>query len=96
MTTSERRYQQAIRELGCIICLLFRGIYSPAEIHHILSGGRRIGEKYVLGLCQRHHRGGFNNSLCTSRHPYRQAFVTRYGAEEYLRQEANKRIPVAA
>ncbi len=96
MTKADEQYQDALRQLGCIVCNLFNGCYTPASIHHILSGGRRIGERHVLPLCYPHHQGGFNDERCVSRHPYRVAFIKRYGSEEWLRDEANKRIRVAA
>ncbi len=96
MTKSEKAHQDAIRSLGCIVCLIHVGVRSDCDIHHMLDGGRRIGEMHVLGLCPTHHRGGFNNPECVSRHPYKKAFEARYGSEEWLRDEANKRVRVAA
>lgn len=34
-----------------------RGIYNaPCEAHHTKSGDRRRGHKFVVGLCEWHHR----------------------------------------
>ena len=83
MTNEEKAFHAAVRDLGCIVCRN-RGAQTPAEIHHILQGGRRKGEKYVLGLCALHHRGGANCEEYTSRHPWRKAFEARYGTEYEL------------
>ena len=80
MTNDEKAFHRAVRDLGCIVCRQV-GAQTPAEIHHILQGGRRKGEKYVLGLCALHHRGGANCAEYTSRHPWRSAFEARYGTE---------------
>lgn len=56
---------EKLKELGCIACILFmergkkRGSVltgRSAEVHHLLSGNRRRGHKYTIGLCGWHHR----------------------------------------
>jgi len=76
----QKRFQDAVRDAGCIVCH-GEGVDSPCEIHHLLRGGRRLGEDYVLGLCQIHHRGQINTPQAVSRHPWRLEFETRYGTE---------------
>ena len=55
---AEQARFDAIKAAGiCIACKL-RGVDSYAvEIHHLLSGGRRIGHMATIGLCCWHHRG---------------------------------------
>lgn len=96
MTKAEQAYQASVREQGCIVCLEYEGVRSECDIHHMLDGGRRIGEMHVLGLCPTHHRGGFNDEHCVSRHPYRRAFEQRYGTEAWLHERQNKRLEKAA
>lgn len=84
MTKASQAFHAAVRELGCIVCRLFLHTFSPCDVHHLLSGGRRIGEMHVIGLCEKHHRSGENNAGWISRHPWRAAFVKRYGTEESL------------
>ena len=83
MNKEQKRFQGAVRAVGCIVCR-GKGVDSPAEIHHILSGSRRLGEDYVLGLCQIHHRGQINTAEAVSRHPWRREFEARYGTELHL------------
>jgi hypothetical protein len=54
--TEQARFD-AIKAAGvCVACRL-RGVASYAvEIHHLLSGGRRIGHMATVGLCIWHHR----------------------------------------
>lgn len=52
----------AIREIGCICCLIKGRGFVPAEKHHLLTtglhgNGRRRGEQYTIGLCSYHHQG---------------------------------------
>ena len=89
VTKDQKRFQDAIRALGCIVCL-GQKVDSPAEIHHILSGSRRIGEDSVLGLCQIHHRGQINNEEAVSRHPWRREFEARYGTEAELLEKTRE------
>ena len=83
MNKDQKRFQDRVRALGCIVCH-GKGVDSPAEIHHVLNGSRRIGEDSVLGLCQIHHRGQINTAEVVSRHPWRREFEARYGTEEEL------------
>ena len=58
-TVEERRWMSAIVRVGCIACHVsgHRGV--PAEVHHMLSGGRRRGHLFTLPLCSPgHHRNG--------------------------------------
>lgn len=58
-TKAEQARFDAMKEQGiCIACCL-RGERrpQPIEIHHLLSGGKRRGHLFTVGLCQWHHRG---------------------------------------
>ena len=48
---------RAFQVIGCVACRQ-RGIYSQADVHHLLSGGRRRGHRATVPLCVWHHRGG--------------------------------------
>ena len=85
----QKRFQDAVRAAGCIVCR-GEGVDSPCEIHHILSGSRRLGEDYVLGLCQIHHRGQINTAEAVSRHPWRREFEARYGTELELLEKTRE------
>ena len=63
MTKDEKTYQAKVRQVGCIACRIVLKIHSIGEIHHMLSGGRRRGEMFVLSLCPSHHRGGFSGKV---------------------------------
>lgn len=89
MTKEQKAFQALARDLGCIVCK-GEGVDSPAEIHHILSGSRRLGEDYVLGLCQIHHRGQINTVQAVSRHPWRREFEARYGTEMELLEKTRE------
>ena len=51
----------AVKTHGCLCCWIMGYPHDPdgpmVEAHHLLSGGRRRGHRYVVGLCQWHHRG---------------------------------------
>lgn len=100
MTKSEQKWCDSVRQLGCIVCRNEGRGYVPCSVHHILSGGRRIGHHHVIGLCPTHHQSGLNNDQFVSRHPFRRAFEKRYGTEDELlaqtRELVNNKIKVAA
>lgn len=89
MTKIEKALQDRIRELGCIVCLQ-QGYHSPCDLHHLLRGGRRIGEDSVIGLCPLHHRSGLNTEKLVSRHPWRNEFERRYGTEAKLLEKTRE------
>jgi hypothetical protein len=77
----------AICQLGCIVCHLFLGVFSPAEPHHMLSGGRRRGHFFTIPLCFLHHRSGRNDEEVVSRDQNQRRFEKRYGTEDSLLAE---------
>jgi hypothetical protein len=55
-TQDEAARMAAIKAGPCVACHQ-RGIRSWCpEVHHLLSGGRRIGHLATVGLCEWHHR----------------------------------------
>lgn len=55
-TKDEASRMDAVKQGPCVACHQ-RGIASwMPEIHHLLSGGRRIGHMATVGLCAWHHR----------------------------------------
>jgi len=94
MTRSEALHLDKVQALGCIACYQ-EGVYSPAEIHHILDGNRRIGHHSVLPLCVPHHRGGSDGDSyphAVSRHPFKRRFEDKYGTEQVLLAQVKERL----
>lgn len=86
MTKLEEQWVDAIVQLGCIACYLQGFPGTPAEVHHILDGGRRIGHLDTLPLCSPgHHRNG-DGVRKISRHPFKARFEQAYATEETLLQ----------
>lgn len=60
-TKAQAIRMEAIHRCGCIACRKYRGLISPAEVHHLTVGGRhgqkRRGHDFTVGLCAWHHRG---------------------------------------
>lgn len=59
MTRKEKRWIETIKEqVGCLACYQDSGILgTPADAHHLIDGGRRIGHLHTVPLCAWHHRG---------------------------------------
>lgn len=77
----------AITRLGCIVCINEGWGATPAAVHHLLEGGRRISHLHTIPLCPSHHNAGVNNHSCVSRHPHKRAFERRYGPETRLLEQ---------
>ena len=47
----------AFRRIGCVACRKNGHAGVPADVHHLLVGGKRAGHRYTVPLCAWHHRG---------------------------------------
>jgi Recombination enhancement, RecA-dependent nuclease len=95
MTNAERRWMDAITQLGCIVCLMTGRGPTPAEPHHMLRGGRRMGHLFTIPLCPIHHRSGRDDEEVTSRDQCQRRFEARYGSEQSLLDETRRRVEAA-
>jgi PHP family Zn ribbon phosphoesterase len=77
-TKVEREWMTRIADLGCVACRQ-DGIESPASVHHIVQGNRRLGHLHTIPLCPLHHQG--DGRQVPSVHFTKRTFVQRYGTE---------------
>ena len=92
MTKAESEWCDAITAIGCIACLLQGFPGTPGEVHHLLSGGRRIGHLHTLCLCAPgHHRYG-DGVRKISRHPTKARFESAYGTEASLLEKTRELV----
>jgi hypothetical protein len=89
-TAKERKWMNAITQLGCIVCLLDRGVKSPTQIHHIDGKTKPDAHLNSIPLCYLHHQAGTDCCEYVSRHPYKARFVARYGTEQHLLAETKR------
>jgi hypothetical protein len=57
MNRMEQLRVERMMRLGCIACAWLDIPCVAQECHHILSGGRRMGDWWTLPLCRGHHQG---------------------------------------
>ena len=99
-TKEELERYVRLKELGCIVTRLKRGVWAYPEIHHMTSGGRRLGNDKTIPLTDWYHRGVIpadckTSSEATSKYGPSMAkdkleFECVFGGEEYLLAETNK------
>jgi hypothetical protein len=86
MTKREEAHMDKVARLGCIICREFKGVYSPAAIHHCTRLGKRDHMKTV-GLCPNHHQyGPFGDAI----HNGYRIFAAQYMTEQELLSRVNE------
>lgn len=104
-TKAQQRRFIDLQLVGCIACRI-EGLADdhrpePADVHHIVMGGKRLGHDYTLPLCPWHHRGVNVSQLPTSavemmRGPSlarsKREFVQRYGTELCLLEIVNRHL----
>lgn len=77
---------------GCIACKIDGNGHVQPAIHHMLSGGRRIGHLFTLPLCQPGHHMDGQQLGRISRHPWKRQFEQKYGTEQELLQILQKEL----
>lgn len=92
MTKKEKAWMDAITQLGCIVCVITGKGETPAEPHHMLSGGRRKGHLYTIPLCPTHHRSGRNDDEVVSRDQNQRRFEAEYGTEADLLKRVQQMV----
>lgn len=92
-TTKQVKRWKRLVELGCVACALDGVLGVPGDIHHLLSGGKRISHDHTVCLSPWHHRGilppgrkaeDFEHEHGPSLALKPKAFRRRYGDEEEL------------
>lgn len=83
-TVAESAWMDAITALGCIACIIDGHPETPGAVHHILSGGRRMGHMHTLCLCDPGHHQNGQQFGKVSRHPFKTRFEQQYGSESDL------------
>jgi len=87
-----RRWRHA-QDIGCVACILDGVGGVPGDVHHVLSGGRRVSHDATVVLCPWHHRGvlpsgrkadEFAEVHGPSLAHTPNAFKRRYGSDEEL------------
>jgi hypothetical protein len=81
-TKAEQSHMDAVRALGCIVCM--KDGYRDAAIHHTDGKTKPGAHLKVLPLCYEHHQGGADKGQFISRHPYKARFESAYGTEAEL------------
>ena len=78
----ERAWMDAITRFGCLPCYLMGYPGTPAAVHHITRGGRRISHYHTIPLCDPgHHKNPQKGSEKVAVHPNKARFVAEYGTE---------------
>ena len=102
-TKAERARFDAFQRIGCVACHIEGLPVTFADVHHLLSGGRRRGHTHTIPLCPWHHRGmttlisraaatiAFGPSLANGS----KAFHARYGSDAELLALTEQRIEQA-
>lgn len=92
----ELRYL-AFQDIGCICCVVEGKPLTPAEVHHITQADNQ----QTLPLCPWHHRGvipsGMSGAMATAFYGpslaiSRRSFEMRYGTEEELLKDLDRRM----
>lgn len=105
-TKSEADWIVACKEASCLCCVIWAqatgyGLapFEGNDFHHLLSGGRRRGHRFGIGICPWHHRAVpvdgysaaemsavFGPSLMNGSRPFRNA----YGSDDELLTKQEK------
>ena len=84
-------FKKLVDQVGCAVCLFYcrhpdgsRVEGSVGQIHHLLSGTKRISHWHVIPLCKMHHDEGRPGN------PSRHSILGQYGKAEFERTFATE------
>jgi len=84
-TKAEKERMARLKEMACVAC----GAWG-VDVHHLTSGGRRLGHMFTIPLCVECHRTG-KNSIASGR----KNFVRFWGRNEMdMLEETNKLLGI--
>ena len=91
-TKEEKKWLDAVCEIGCIVCINEHNVYSPAVPHH-LDGKTKPGAHFAtIPLCGRHHQTGGCGGNCVARHQNKFQFEKMYGNEAELLEQTRRMV----
>ena len=84
-----------LSELGCIVCKVHYGVFTPCCIHHLTginfrSTGKKASDEETIGLCPAHHQYGDNDNPSIHARPVQ--FAEKFGSQENLLKITNEMI----
>jgi hypothetical protein len=102
-TKYEQKRIEAMLRLGCVVSAQL-GLWSVAEVHHIVEGNRRLGHWYTLPLSPGFHRGVWSPEqievippdLRTAISSGSKLFEKHYGTERELWMKVQARLKLPA
>lgn len=88
MTKDQKQLHADLRDMGCAVSkFVFGHDETPADIHHIVDGGKRKGDNWVIPLSPQMHRQGTRDypsiHSVNGGHGGKSAFYEAYGMTEY-------------
>jgi hypothetical protein len=100
-TKYEAERIEAMKPLGCVACAVL-GVpnLNHLELHHILSGGVRMGHYFSIFLCRGHHQHDFTQEQLEWIEPQkrvaisdgRKLFTAVYGTERSLWEKVQTKL----
>lgn len=95
----------AFQRIGCICCRLQGYANTDIEVHHLISGNRRMGHDHTIPLCPWHHRAvpTFNHAIYSNHKQCRDSlgpslaegskpFRAHFGSDSHLLSIVNKML----
>lgn len=82
----EKAWMNAIVQVGCIVCRLYKNCETPAEVHHLCGKTEKGCHFKTIPLCVWHHRHPDNHKppRWLAYHGNKKSFIERYGDGEFL------------
>lgn len=91
-TADERRWMDAVGQIGCIACRKL-GVWQPeVSLHHIDGRTKDGAHLLTIPLCGPHHQGGDGRGEFVSVHPWKRRFEETFGTQMDLLAECQKLV----
>lgn len=91
-TIAEKAWIRAIVDFGCCACFIDGHQGTPALVHHIVEGNRRLGHRFTLPLCPGHHQPDSRSGKISLHPGVNKRFTALYGTERGLLARLERRL----
>lgn len=98
-TKADQARYQAFMKIGCIVTRVYFNAWGGFDVHHLVSGNKRMGNQFTIPLTPYYHRGVIPTGM-TEKEAYdlfgpslaknKREFVSKFGSELELLDKTNE------
>ena len=84
LTKADKERYVKLQEFGCVVCMKYLDVWSPAAIHHIDGKVKPGAHQKTIPLCGAHHQGPYGTGLHAGKAEFERKFDTEMNLLKYV------------